>query len=153
MALSYGKMLPKLDVKDTDDRVTVLTVASVREQNMKGKRGRGDDENKLVISFAETFRPADGWQGTDDDARQREYVVTSTSYHTLCAKFGDDYTRWVGKRIPFEPRSTQFDGRTYYKLHVASPGTWDEVLAEFDASAPGAEPRTTRNRVAKKTRR
>ena len=123
--LSYGVMRPKLELADTDNKPVQLTIAEVRTQNM-APEGRSP-ENKLVILFAESFKPAKGFD--KDAATTREYVVNSTSYKTLVSKLGRDHDKWTGHPIVMAPTSNDYEGKTFKKLHVAALDQWDKVLA------------------------
>jgi hypothetical protein len=121
--LSYGEMIPKLTPDDTDGKPVVLTVKSVREQNMAREGQR--EEIKLIIEFAQQFDRTDP---KDAASTRREYIVNSTSYKTLCDKLGTDYKRWVGQDIVMAPTTTNMDGKSYEKIHVAAPERWDKVI-------------------------
>lgn len=119
-SLSYGEMVTKIEPDDTDGKPAALTIRRVRRQNMAptGKPA----EIKLVIEFAEQF------EGETADKKRREYIVNSTSYKTLCGKLGTDENKWVGKTIVMAPTNTEYGGKTFEKLHVASPERWDKTV-------------------------
>jgi hypothetical protein len=123
--LSYGEMIPKIEPDDTEGKPAVLTVRRVRRQNMAPK-GSKSEEVKIVIEFAETFDARKGFN--DSDATRREYIVNSTSYRTLADKLGPDENRWVGQQIVMAPTTTQFNGKSYEKLHVAAPDRWEKTV-------------------------
>lgn len=123
MALAYGEMIPKLELVDTDSKPVMLTIARVRVQNMS-KTGT---EEKLVIEFAEQFKPAKDF--AKDAATRREYIVNSTSWKTLVLKLGRDHDKWVGQPIVMAPTNNTFGGKTYEKMHVAALDRWDKVVA------------------------
>jgi hypothetical protein len=128
--LAYGEMIPKLEPDDTDGKPVMLTVRRVREQNMAPEGRR--EEVKLVIEFAEKF------SGEKPDQQRREYIVNSTSYKTLCEKLGSDHNKWAGESIVMAPTNTEFGGRTFEKMHVASPDRWDKVV-QATTKARGAK--------------
>lgn len=125
--LSYGEIIPKIQPDDTQGKPSLLTIRRVRRQNMapKGK----PEEIKLIIEFAETFT------GADADKQRREYIINSTSYKTLCAKLGPDVAKWEGKPVVMAPTNTEFDGKVFEKLHVASPERWDKVVTATERAA------------------
>lgn len=120
-ALSYGEMIRKLTVEDCDGKPVALTIKAANTRNLAPKNARQDDW-KIVIEFAEPF------DGDTKDEQRREYVVNSTSYKTLVDRYGSDSSRWIGKPIVMAPTTTQYDGRSYEKMHVAAPERWEKVL-------------------------
>jgi hypothetical protein len=127
-ALSYGEMVRKIELADTDDKPAALTIRSVSRRNMAPKTSR-NEEIKLVIVFAEEFT------GNKPEEKRREYVVNATSYKTLCDRYGTDETRWAGKVVVMAPTQTEYGGATFEKLHVASPDRWEKVLNATAAAA------------------
>ena len=121
-ALSYGEMIPRIELADTDDKPVALTIRAAVRRNMAPKGSRNEDY-KIVIEFAEKF------DGATPDKQRREYVVNSTSYKTLSDRYGTDETRWVGKVVVMAPTQTEFGGQTFEKLHVATPDRWEKVLS------------------------
>lgn len=134
--LAYGEMISKIEPDDTEGKPAALTVRRVRRQNM-APAGR-PEEIKLVVEFAEEF------DGETADKKRREYIVNSTSYKTLCDKLGSDENKWTGKTIVMAPTNTEFGGKTFEKLHVASPERWDKVVAQM------GKPRTAAKKAAAK---
>lgn len=126
--LAYGEMIDKLSPDDTDGKPAVLTVRSVREQDM-APRGSKNPDVKIIIVFAEEF------EGDTADKKRREYVVNSTSYKTLCEKLGRDHNRWSGQQIVMAPTQTTYDGKTYDKLHVATLDRWDKTVSATTKAA------------------
>lgn len=123
--LSYGEMVPKIEPDDTDGKPAALTIRRARRQNFSKNPNR--DDVKVVIEFAEAFDAKEGFN--ESSATRREYVVNSGSYQTLCMQHGDDETKWIGKTIVMAPTQTKFDGKTFDKLHVATPDRWSKVVA------------------------
>ena len=134
-SLSYGEMVPKISPDDTDGKPVLLTIRQVRVQNM-APEGRAP-ENKIVIEFAEEFKPAKGFD--KDAATRREYIANSTAYKTLCAKLGSDYTKWAGQPIVMAPTTNTFDNKAYEKLHVAALDRWDKVVTATAKARGGSK--------------
>lgn len=121
-SLAYGSIIPKLTLEDCQDMPVALTIRSVREQDMAPKNARRPDV-KLIITFAEQF------EGDNKETQQREYVVNTTSYKTLCTKLGGNYNAWAGKTIVMAPTTNTFNDQTFEKMHVAALDRWDKVVA------------------------
>ncbi len=135
--LSYGEFIPKLEVEDTDGRPVALTVALTRRQNMAPENSKRRDV-KVILRFAPVFEPPADWSGDDDSGRAREYVVNSTSYKTLCAKYGTDEKRWAGKLVVMVPTTNTFNGKRFTKMHVGMPNEWDAVVAATERAQRAA---------------
>lgn len=114
-ALSYGEMREKLGPDDVDGKVAPLTCATAERKNF-APNGQGE-EYKIVLTF--------------EEFPEKELVVNATSYKTLVAKLGDDEDAWVGKTIVLAPTTTTYGGKSYEKLHVASPERWDKTMVQL----------------------
>lgn len=134
-SLSYGEMVPKISPDDTDGKPVLLTIRRVRVQNMAPEGQR--EENKLVIEFAEEFKPAQGF--AKDVANRREYIANATAYKTLCAKLGADHNKWAGQSIVMAPTTSTFNNQTFEKLHVAALDRWDKVVTATAKARGGAK--------------
>ena len=125
--LAYGQMRDKLEPDDIDGKVAVLTIASADARNFASESAGA--EYKVVLTFEEF--PEDG------DTKEKEYVVNATSYKTLVEKIGDDYAAWPGESVVMAPTTTTYGGKTFEKVHVASPERWDKAMQAFKKSKGG----------------
>lgn len=110
---SYGEMREKLSPDDTEGKPSLLTIVECDLRNLAPK-GQGEDW-KITLVFAEI--------------PEKEYVVNSTSYKTLCTKLGKDHETWKGQQVVMAPTTTEYGGKSYEKIHVASIERWDKVAA------------------------
>lgn len=123
--LAYGDMRPKLEPDDVDGKPAVLTVKRADRRNM-ARRGQGE-EWKVVVVFADTF-PGKSVRDAEPST-EREHVLNATDWKTVSGKLGDDETTWAGKKFVMAPGTTQYEGRTFEKMLVATPDRWDKALA------------------------
>lgn len=141
--LAYGSFIPRLEPEDTKDRPVALVIHRTRRQNM-APEGR-PAEWKIVVTFQPVFPVPSDWDGDKQDGAMREYVVNATSYKTLCGKLGSDETKWIGKTVAMEPVTSNFNGSSFRKTHVAMPDRWETILSqttrarEQAATAPAAK--------------
>lgn len=117
--LAYGQMRDKLTPDDTEGKTAVLTIASAERRNF-APEGQGE-EYKIVLTFDEF--PEEGEQ------KEKEYIVNATSYKTLVTKLGENEDEWIGQPCVMAPTTTNYGGKTFEKIHVASPERWDKVMA------------------------
>lgn len=117
---SYGEMRVKIEPDDVEGKPALLEIEAATLRDLAPKGSKASDW-KVVLWFV-AFP-------------QKEYVVNSTSYKTLCQKLGDDYESWAGKQCVMAPTTTEYQGKQFEKLHVAIPERWDKVVAEVAKAA------------------
>jgi hypothetical protein len=106
-------MREKLTPDDVSGNAAALRILTAERKDLAPANARSA-QWKIVLVFAEF--------------PDKDYIVNATSYKTLAAYLGDDETKWPGEWIVMAPTTTTFEGKSYEKIHVASPERWDKVM-------------------------
>lgn len=102
----YKNLFPSkyLAAHNLEGKDVTLTIRQVVErEEIKTQRG---SDFVSILYFEETLKSA------KPGMEEKRFVLKPTNGDTIAALYGNDYSKWIGKRITLYPTTTSVGGKT-----------------------------------------